>query len=324
MDKTELLERLNLSLPAVAAPMFIVSQLGLVKACCKNGILGTFPALNNRSTEGFEEWLIDLKKDLSLFENESGKKAAAFGVNLVVHHSNPRVEADLEVCVRQKVPVVITSLGAMKRVVDRVHSYGGLVFHDVINARHAQKAIEAGVDGLICVCAGAGGHGGTLNPFAFVSEVRKMFDGIVLLGGGIGSGREIAAALQLGADLAYMGTRFINTEEAIADPDYKRMVIDSGSSDIIYTSAVSGVKANFMKESLERAGIGSDMWKSKEKLSFGEGLGAESKAWKNIWSAGHGATNIKETMPAQKLIERLKAEFLEALDEQHKLKNKWD
>ena len=204
MKKTrqQILESLNLSLPIVASPMFIVSRQQLVLECCKNGILGTFPALNNRTTEGFEEWLVEIKQELAAEEERTGKKLPAYGVNLIVHKTNPRVMPDLEVIVRQQVPVVITSLGAVKDVIDAVHSYGGLVFHDVTNTYHAQKAIDAGCDGLILVSAGAGGHGGTLNPMPFVTEIRKMFDGVILLGGAISTGRDVASAMQMGADLA--------------------------------------------------------------------------------------------------------------------------
>ncbi|MEM7293588.1 MAG: nitronate monooxygenase, partial [Pseudomonadota bacterium] len=208
----------TLQLPAVAAPMFLISNPSLVTACCKNGIVGTFPALNQRSSEGFEEWLLEIDETLQVYEQETGKQPAPFGVNLIVHKSNPRVEADLELCVKHKVPLVITSLGAVSEVVDAVHSYGGIVFHDVIKRRHAQKAAEAGVDGLILVAAGAGGHAGVINPMPLISEIRQFFDKTLLLSGCISTGRDIASALQMGADLAYMGTRFINTREGNADP----------------------------------------------------------------------------------------------------------
>ncbi len=209
----------NLSLPVVAAPMFLISGPKLVIECCKNGIVGTFPALNQRTSEGFEEWLIEIKSELKKFEEETGKKAAPFGVNLVVHPTNPRLEADVRLCMKYKVPLVITSLGAVSMVVDAIHSYGGLVFHDIIKKRHAEKAAEAGVDGLILVSAGAGGHGGTINPMSLITEVKKFFHKTILLSGCISTGRDVASAMQMGADLAYMGTRFINTEESQATPE---------------------------------------------------------------------------------------------------------
>lgn len=313
-SRHEILESLNLSLPIVASPMFIVSRQELVLECCKNGIMGTFPALNNRTTEGFEEWLIEIKQELAAEEERTGKKMPAYGVNLIVHKTNPRVMPDLEVIVRQQVPVVITSLGAVKDVVDAVHSYGGLVFHDVTNTYHAQKAIDAGCDGLILVSAGAGGHAGTLNPMPFVTEIRSMFDGVILLGGAISTGRDVASAMQMGADLAYMGTRFINTQEAVADEGYKNMIIDSGTREIIYTASVSGIPANWMVGSLEAAGITKEMWDQKGKADFG--AEHEAKAWKNLWSAGHGVATIHDNPPAAELIGTLKKDMVAAMKEQ--------
>ena len=316
----------SLSLPAVAAPMFLISGPQLVIECCKNGIVGTFPALNQRTTEGFEEWVVQIKEELARFEQETGKKAAPFGVNLIVHHSNPRVQADLMVCIKHKVPLIITSLGAVSMLVDAVHSYGGLVFHDVIKKRHAEKAAEAGVDGLILVAAGAGGHAGTINPMSLVAEVRSFFDKTILLSGCISTGRDIASALQMGADLAYMGTRFINTTESMADEAYRQMIIDSGASDIVYTAAVSGVNANFLRPSLEAMGITEELWSKSKKVDFGEELDAakaEAKAWKTIWSAGQGVTTIKDNLPTAELIARLKAEFVAALQQQAKVLAKY-
>lgn len=316
MKKEQILAQLNLRLPVVASPMFIVSQQQLVLECCKSGIIGTFPALNNRTTEGFEQWLVEIKEDLAKYEQETGKKAPPYGVNLIVHRTNPRVQADLEVCVRQKVPIIITSLGAVKELVETVHGYGGLVFHDVTNKRHAFKAIQAGVDGLILVCAGAGGHAGILNPIPFIAEIREMFDGVILLAGCLSSGQDVASALQMGADLAYMGTRFINTTEAIAPEEYKQMIIESGTSDIVYTAAVSGVSANFLRHSLETVGITKEMWHAKVKIDFGKELDTEAKAWKTIWSAGQGVATIKDTIPTATLVERLHKEFAVALQKQ--------
>ncbi|WP_420316530.1 NAD(P)H-dependent flavin oxidoreductase [Ekhidna sp.] len=315
----------DLNLPVVAAPMFLISGPKLVIECCKNGIVGTFPALNNRSTEGFEEWVIEIKDELSKWEKETGNKAAPFGVNLIVHKTNPRLEADLEVVVKHKVPLIITSLGAVSQLVDAVHSYGGLVFHDVIMKRHAEKAAEAGVDGLILVCAGAGGHAGTLNPMPFIGEVRKFFDKTILLSGSISNGRDVASAMQMGADLAYMGTRFINTLESEAPEEYRKMIIDAGAGDIVYTAAISGVHANFLRPSLEAMGISEDMWKQSAKVDFGEELSTndEAKAWKTIWSAGQGVTKIDDSPSVSDLVDRLKIEFKEAVTEQSKLIDKY-
>jgi len=321
MTKQELLNQLQV--PVVTAPMFIVSQVDLLLECCKNGVLGTITALNNRTSEGLEQWLIQIKNELRDFEQTTGKKAAPFGMNLIVHNSNVRLEADLEIAIRQEVPVIITSLGAAGHLVDRVHAYGGLVFHDVINARHAYKAIQAGVDGVICVAAGAGGHGGLLNPMPFIAEVREMFDGLILLAGAISTGRDVAAAMQMGADLAYMGTRFINTKEAIATEEYQNMIIQGGTSDIVYTAAISGVNGNYLRQSLEAAGITEELWASKAKMDFSKTTDSEAKAWKNIWSAGQGVATIKDNLPASELIDRLKREFKEALESQSKLIDRW-
>ena len=231
----------NLELPVVAAPMFLISGPKLVIECCKNGIIGTFPALNQKTTEGFESWVIEIKESLEKFKSQTGKTPAPFGVNLIVHPTNPRVMPDLEVCVRHKVPLIITSLGAVSDLVNTVHSYGGLVFHDIVKRRHAEKAKEAGVDGLILVAAGAGGHAGTINPLALINEIKTFFDKTILLSGCISNGRDIASALQMGADLAYMGTRFINVKESLADPEYQNMIMSSKAEDIVYTAAVSGV-----------------------------------------------------------------------------------
>ncbi|WP_394340832.1 NAD(P)H-dependent flavin oxidoreductase [Nonlabens xylanidelens] len=306
----------KLSLPVVAAPMFLISGPELVISCCKNGIVGTFPALNQRSSEGFEEWLIQIKEELSQWEKETGKTAAPFGVNLIVHGSNPRLEADLRLCVKHKVPLIITSLGAVSDVVDAVHSYGGIVFHDVIKKRHAQKAQEAGVDGLILVCAGAGGHAGTNNPMPFIRETKEFFKGTILLSGAMSSGQDVASALQMGADLAYMGTRFINTDESKATDDYRDMIIEAGCSDIVYTAAISGVSANFLGASLNAAGITEEQMKAKVKIDFGKEMNTEAKAWKTIWSAGQGSATIKDSVPVTDLLNRMKAEFKTAIETQ--------
>ena len=316
----------DLSIPVIAAPLFLISGPKLVIECCKNGIVGTFPALNQRTSEGFEEWLIQIKSELDEFEKETGKKPAPFGVNLIVHNTNPRVKADLKICIKHKVPIVITSLGAVSRLVDAVHSYGGLVFHDIVKKRHAEKATEAGVDGLILVSAGAGGHAGTINPMALISEIKSFFNKTVILSGCISNGRDVASALQMGADLAYMGTRFINTKESRAPEDYKQMIIDSSATDIVYTAAVSGVPASFLRPSLESMGITEEMWGRKAKMDFGKELDAaksEAKAWSTIWSAGQGVTNISDDLPVQELVDRITNEFKESIKEQSKLLDKY-
>ena len=311
----------SLSLPIVAAPLFLISGPQLVIECCKNGIVGTFPALNQRSTEGFEAWVIEIKEALAEFEKETGKKAAPFGVNLIVHPTNPRVQPDLEICIKHQVPLVITSLGAVSDLVDAVHSYGGLVYHDIIKRRHAEKAADAGVDGLILVAAGAGGHGGTLNPMALVNEIKTFFSKTILLSGCISTGNDIASALQMGADLAYMGTRFINVNESLADEAYQEMIMSSKAEDIVYTAAVSGVHASFLRPSLEAMGITESLWKQSKKVDFGSELDAakaEAKAWKTIWSAGQGVTSINDVKSVAELVDQLKTEFKSALEAQQK------
>ena len=316
----------DLVLPVIAAPMFLISGPELVIECCKSGIVGTFPALNQRSTEGSEEWVVQIKEVLARWEKETGKKAAPFGVNLIVHFSNPRVQADLEVCMKHKVPLIITSLGAVSDLVNAVHSYGGLVYHDVIKKRHAEKAAEAGVDGLILVAAGAGGHAGTLNPMPFVQEIRSFFKKTILLSGCISNGNDVASAMQMGADFAWMGTRFINATESRASEEYRNMIIASGATDIVHTAAVSGVPANFMRKSLEAIGITEEMWSQKAKMDFGKELDAakaEAKAWKTIWSAGQGVATIHDTVPVAELVARLRTEFIEALERQAQLLEKY-
>lgn len=315
-SRQEILDRLNLRIPVVASPMFIVSQIDLVKAAVTSGILGTFPSLNQRSVEGFDAWLTELEEYFSAYEAQHKVKLPPYGVNLIVHRTNLRVQADLEVCVKHKVPVVITSLGANTDVIDAVHSYGGLVFHDVTNAYHAQKAIDAGVDGLICVTSGAGGHAGTTNPIPLIHEIRNIWDGVILMGGCLSKGQDIATALSMGADLAYMGTRFIATEEAVASEGYKNMIIESGSKDIIYTAAVSGIPGNYLAQSLINVGITPELWESKAKVDFDEKLNKEVKAWKDLWSAGQGVATIQEKLPVAELVDRLYKEFKEALEKQ--------
>lgn len=308
----------NTRLPVVAAPMFLVSGPELVLASCKAGITGTFPALNQRTTEGFREWVVDIKDELAKFAQENpDAPVGPFGVNLIVHRSNPRMRADLEVCVEQEVPLVITSLGAVTEVVDAVHSYGGVVFHDVTNRRHAQKAAEAGVDGIVLVSGGAGGHAGTTNPFALLSDIRPVFDGAIILAGALSTGRDIAAAKAMGADLAYMGTRFIATEESRGQDAYKEMICEARPEDIIHTPAVSGVPANFMRQSLEQNDFDMEKLLDPGQVDFGEKLTVsdEAKAWKTVWSAGHGVSAIDEVPSVAELVDRLEAEYLEACRE---------
>ncbi|MBL6665795.1 MAG: nitronate monooxygenase [Flavobacteriaceae bacterium] len=312
----------SLDLPLIAAPMFLISGPELVIECCKNGIVGTFPALNQRTSEGFEEWVIEIKEALATFEKETGKKAAPFGVNLIVHPTNIRVKADLDICVKHKVPLVITSLGAIADLVNVVHGYGGLVYHDIIKKRHAEKAAEADVDGLIVVAAGAGGHAGTLHPIPLISEVKKVFDKKIVLSGCLSTGNDIASALQMGADMAYMGTRFINVDESMADEEYKKMIMDSGAEDIVYTAAVSGVNASFLRPSLESMGITEKHWKETKKIDFGsetDAVSEEAKAWKTIWSAGQGVTTISDSVSVSKLVGKLKSEFITAIQNQQAL-----
>jgi len=298
----------KLKIPAVAAPMFLVSTPELVIEACRAGVVGTFPALNQRTSEGFEEWLDQIQSALTADNIET-----PFGVNLIVHRSNPRLQADLEICISRKVPLIITSLGAVADLVDAVHSYGGIVFHDVIMIRHAKKAAAAGVDGLIAVCAGAGGHAGNTNPLALVQEIRDFYDGTILLSGTISNGAQIAAAQAMGADLAYLGTRFINTKESAAASDFQDMICASHAADIVYTSAVSGVHANFLGQSLINNGLDLDELKGMEGKVQLKGISDEAKAWKTIWSAGQGVGSITDVPTTAELCSRLRAEYLEAI-----------
>ncbi|HAN30245.1 MAG TPA: hypothetical protein DCQ06_01485 [Myxococcales bacterium] len=301
------------TIPVIAAPMFLVSQPKLVVASCRAGIIGTFPALNHRTTEGFDQWLTDIESALEQSRRDDPDAIISpYGVNLIVHRTNPRVKADLEVIVKHKTPLVITSLGAVKEVVDAVHSYGGKVFHDVTNVRHAKKAIGAGVDGLILVTAGAGGHAGTLSPFALLPEIRKIFDGTICLAGCISDGAAVASARALGADFAYMGTRFIAVEEANAPDNYKQMILETSAKDIIYTAAISGIPASFLAPSLVAAGIRLEDLPAHKEINLGEELDTESKAWKDIWSAGQGVGTIDDVPTVAELVSRFKAQYLQA------------
>jgi nitronate monooxygenase len=295
--------RSRLSVPAIAAPMFLVSGPDLVVETCRSGVIGAFPALNQRTSDGYEAWLNEIRDRLD------GVESAPFAVNLIVHRTNPRLEPDVEITVKHRVPIVITSLGAARGVVDAVHSYGGLVYHDIINLHHARKAADAGVDGLIAVCSGAGGHAGTLNPFAFIDEIRSFFDKTVILSGAISNGRQVAAAEMMGADLAYLGTRFISTRESLADPAYKEMILRSTAKDILYTPSISGVHANFLRPSIEAAGLDPDHLPPPGEMN----VASEAKAWKTVWSAGHGVGGVHDIPGAADLCRRLAREYDEAL-----------
>lgn len=304
----------KLALPVIAAPMFIVSNPDLVIAQCKGGIVGSFPALNARPPELLDDWLSRISNELRGYaEDNPAARVAPFAVNQIIHQSNDRLDHDLDLCVKHRVPLIITSLRAPNDVVARIHDYGGLVFHDVTNIRHAEKALEAGVDGLILVCAGAGGHAGMLSPFALVGEVRRFYDGPIVLSGAITTGRGILAAQMIGADLAYMGTRFIATAEANADQRYKDMIVNCSAKDIVYTPFFSGVHGNYLKPSIAAAGLDPDNLPSADKSSMNFGS-TRVKAWRDIWGAGQGVGNIDDVLPAVEIIGRLKQEYREALD----------
>jgi len=292
--------------------MFIVSGPELVIAQCLNGVVGSFPALNARPAEQLELWITRIKTELAAAKAaDPMRKIAPFAVNQIVHASNDRLMHDMEVCVRQEVPIIITSLRAPNEVVNAAHSYGGLVFHDVTTIRHAQKALEAGVDGLILVCAGAGGHAGTLSPFALVGEVRRFFDGPIILSGAIATGQAILATQAMGADLAYIGTRFIATEEGNAAQGYKEMIVEAAAADIVYTPFFTGVPGNYLKPSIAAQGLDPDdlPHADKSKMSFGSGT---AKAWRDIWGSGQGVGLIDDAPSAATVIERLKTEYEQA------------
>lgn len=298
----------RLTLPAIGSPMFIVSNPDLVIAQCKSGIVGSFPSLNARGEGAFEEWLTRLQTEITDHD-------APYAVNLIVHKSNARLEEDLELCVKFKVPMIITSLGARPEVNEAIHSYGGIVMHDVIHNTYAHKAIDKGADGLIAVAAGAGGHAGSLSPFALVQEIRQWFDGPLALSGSIASGRSILAAEAMGADVAYIGSAFIATDEANAADGYKQMIADSSADDIIYTNYFTGVHGNYLRPSIVNAGMDPDNLEVADpsKMNFGAG-GADAKAWKDIWGCGQGIGAITEVVPAADLIARFKREYAVARD----------
>ncbi len=305
----------NISIPVIGAPLFLISVPDLVIAQCKAGIIGSFPALNARPQHVLEEWIVRIKTELKEYQEQNpDKKVAPFAVNQICHGSNDRLQGDMEICVKHEVPIIITSLRPPAEVVEAAHSYGGLVFHDVINVRHAKKAADMGVDGLILVCAGAGGHAGALSPFALLREVKSWFDGTIILSGSIGDGYSVASALALGADFAYLGTRFIATHEANAEPEYKQMLIESSANDIVYSNLFTGVLGNYLKPSIQNAGLDPDNLPTADKsaMNFGSGGNTDSKAWKDIWGSGQGIGLIEDAPTVESLVERIRAEFSEA------------
>ena len=302
----------NLSLPIICAPMFLVSTPQLVISACKNGMVGSFPALNIRPQEKLDEWLTEIETELASFKKENpDKKVAPFAVNQVVHPSNSRLMADHELIKKHKVPMVITSQGDPTEIVKDVHTWGGIVFHDVIKAQHAKKAIKAGVDGIIVVGAGAGGHGGHANPFALINEIREFYDGPLALAGAINNGEGVRAAEVLGADMAYMGTRFIATQEAQVPSEYKKMLIESTINDIVFSDHFTGVHANYLRASLEQAGIDVSKLQSKDHVDLDIG---NSNSWTDIWSAGHGVVGIKDIPSMEALSQQLINEYKDALN----------
>lgn len=298
----------RLSVPVIASPMFILSRPELVIAACKAGVVGAFPSLNARPSGTFEEWLIWLRRELT-------NQDAPFAVNLIVHKTNDRLTEDLALCIKYQVPVVITSLGARPDVNDAVHAYGGIVFHDIIDNEFARKAIEHGADGLVAVAAGAGGHAGTTSPFALIQEIREWFTGPLALSGAIANGNAIAAMRALGADLAYIGSAFIATTEANAEAGYKQMVVDSSAKDIVYSNLFTGVHGNYLIPSIVAAGLDPRALASSDatKMNFAELVDGNKKAWRDIWGSGQGIGAIKAVSPAAILIQRLTAEYKEAL-----------
>jgi len=306
----------RLRLPVIGAPQFIVSTPRLVLAQCKAGIVGAFPALNARPVSQLNDWLAEITEELAAYRRANPHaKVAPYAVNQIVHSSNNRLEEDVALCVKHQAPIIITSLRPPAEVVAAVHGYGGLVFHDVINLRHAEKAAAQGVDGIIAVCAGAGGHAGLLSPFALIKQIREVYAGCIILSGAMSTGADVLAARALGADLAYMGTRFIATEEANASADYKQMLIDSAAEDIVYTSLFSGVNGNYLRGSIARAGLDPDQLPEadKTKMNFGTGGNTAAKAWRDIWSAGQSVSGIHGIESVEALVSRMHREYAAAL-----------
>ena len=306
----------NLRLPVIASPMFIASSPALVAAQCKTGIVGSFPALNARPAEQLDVWLTQLQTELA--EYKTAHPDAIIGpiaVNQIVHQSNDRLAHDVEVCVKHRVPIIISSLRAPpKEMLDAIHSYGGIVLHDVISIRHAQKALEAGVDGLILVAAGAGGHAGALSPFALVGEVRKFFKGPLILSGAIATGDAILAAQAMGADLAYIGSRWLATQEANVSDEYRQAIVDSSAADVVYTNLFTGVHGNYLKKSIVNAGLDPDNLPEadKTKMNFGSGGDTKAKAWRDIWGAGQAVGLMDDVPTVAQMVDRLEAEYAAA------------
>lgn len=308
----------NLRIPVFGAPLFIVQNPDLVIAQCKAGVVGCFPALNAREADGepplLDAWLTRIKEELDRHNQANpDNPAAPYSVNQIVHRSNIRLERDMEICVKHEVPIYVTSLGAREEIYEAAHSYGGICFHDVINNFFAKKAVSKGADGLIAVAAGAGGHAGAISPFALIQEIREWFDGPLLCSGSISTGDGVLAAEAMGADLAYLGTAFIATEEANAHPDYKQMLVESTSDDIVYSSLFTGVHGNYLKPSIKRAGMDPDDLPESDpsKMSFASGS-SKPKSWKDIWGSGQGINAIKEIVPCADLVDRLEREYLAA------------
>jgi nitronate monooxygenase len=302
----------RLRVPVIGAPMFIVSTPALVMAQCKAGVVGSFPALNARPAAQLDDWLSEITETLDAHARANPQaKIAPFAVNQIVHASNDRLEHDVACCVKHRVPIVITSLRPPSEVVEGVHGYGGLVFHDVINLRHAEKAAAQGVDGIIAVCVGAGGHAGLLSPFALVKQIRDIYPGTIILSGAMSGGADVLAAQAMGADLAYLGTRFIATVEANASDAYKQMLVASNAEDIVYTSLFSGIPGNYLRASVANAGFDPENLPQadKSKMNFGAGGNVGAKAWKDIWSAGQGVGGIHEVMPVQALVDRMVRDY---------------
>ena len=305
----------RLSIPVVGSPLFIISGPELVIAQCKAGVVGSFPSLNARPVEVLDQWLTQINEELDAYNAANpDNPAAPFAVNQIVHNSNDRLMQDVELCVKHKVPIVITSLGARPEVFDAIHSNGGICLHDVINNKFAKKAIEKGADGLICVAAGAGGHAGTLSPMPFIQEVREWFDGPVLLSGAIATGDAVLAAQAMGADMAYIGSAFIATKEANADPAYKQSLVDYAAGDIVYTNLFTGVHGNYLRPSIEAAGLDPDNLPESDpsKMNFGSGGSSKAKAWRDIWGCGQGINAIKSVESAGDLVARLRREYAAA------------
>ncbi len=305
----------RLALPVIASPMFIASTPELVIGQCRAGVIGSFPALNARPQSLLDEWLTRIREELDACSAANpGRPVAPYAVNQIAHASNDRLEQDVAACVRHRVPLIITSLRPPREIVDAVHSYGGLVFHDVVSVRHARKAAEQGVDGIVVVCAGAGGHAGLGSPFALVREIRQFYDGTLVLAGAMSSGADVLAAQAIGADMAYIGTRFLATTEAHVLPGYKQMILESGSDDVVYTSVFTGVKGNYLRKSVVEAGLDPDNLPEadKSKMNFGSGGNMEKKAWRDVWSAGQGVGNIHDVLPAGEVVARMVAEYAEA------------